>query len=636
MTTQHGFKAEVQQLLELMIHSVYSDREVFLRELVSNAADALDKARFLGLTRTDLVAVGEGEPGIRIALDEEAKTLTIEDDGVGLTETEAIENLGTLAKSGTKAFMEKMAGDAGDRPELIGQFGLGFYSAFMVADRVVVQSRSVEPDAKPIRWESEGKGTFDLSEGDREHRGTAITLHLRDDASEFGEKLRVSTIVKKHSNFLPWPIRLDDEQLNSGKALWAQQPSQVTDDEANQFYKSVAMDWRDPAFRTHLSVDSPLQYSALLFVPAERPYDLFNPEAPRGPRLYAKRVLIEEHARELLPDWLRFVRGVVDSADISLNVSREMVQKTPVVQKIKKALTKRILKDLAKFANRPPEEPEAPAEGEEDALPPMPKATYEDVWRNFGALLKEGYYHDKAAWGELLLPLFRFNTTAHDDETGLTSLADYKAAMPEDQDAIWFITAESREAALRSPHLEAFQKKGWTVLLLTETVDEWFVNALESFDDLEIKSVARGELDLEEEDDGDKADLEGLTPWMQGVLGDAVSGVRSSSRLTDSPAVLVDAEDGLSSNMERILRSANQDVYGGGAKRVLELNPRHPLIKNLAELHASEKTDDAGRLAKLLLDDAMLLEGQVKDPSGVARRLQDLLMQASEQALGRA
>ncbi|MCA9568450.1 MAG: molecular chaperone HtpG [Myxococcales bacterium] len=631
MTTQHGFKAEVQQLLELMIHSVYSDREVFLRELVSNAADALDKARFMAVTDSGLTPAAEGEPGIRLHLDEEARTITVEDDGVGMTEAEAIDNLGTIAKSGTRAFMEKMAADAADRPELIGQFGLGFYSAFMVADRVVVQSRSIEPDAAPIRWESEGKGSFVLSEGDRTTRGTSITLHLREDASEFAEKLRVSTIVRKHSNFLPWPIRLDDEQLNSGKALWMQSPSQVSDEEANAFYKTVAMDWRDPALRVHLQVDTPLQYSALLFVPAERPYDLFNPEAPRGPRLYAKRVLIEEHARELLPDWLRFVRGVVDSADISLNVSREMVQKTPVVQKIKKALTKRILKDLAKLADEPaPAEPEA-TEGDE--LPPMPKATYEDVWRNFGALLKEGYYHDKASWGDLLLPLFRFNTTAHEDGTGLTSLAAYKEAMPEGQDTIWYITAESREAALRSPHLEGFKKKGWNVLLLTETVDEWFVNALETFDEIEIKSVTRGEIELDDEEDGEKADLGTLTPWMNDLLSDQVSAVRSSTRLTDSPAVLVDEEDGLSSNMERILRAANQDVYGG-ARRVLELNPRHPLIKNIAALHANEKTDDAGRLARLLLDDAMLLEGHVKDPTGVARRLQDLLVRASEQALG--
>ncbi len=632
MTKQHGFKAEVQQLLELMIHSVYSDREVFLRELISNAADALDKARFLSLTRDDLTP-GADEPGIYIHLDTDARTLTIEDDGVGMTEEEAIEHLGTIAKSGTRAFLEAMAGDDKEGPQLIGQFGLGFYSAFMVADKVVVESRSIEPDAAPIRWISEGKGSFTIEEGSRDRRGTAITLHLREDAKEFTERFRVQGIVRKHSNYLPWPIWMDGEgddaekeQINSGKALWAEPPSQVTDEEANAFYRTVAMDWRDPALRIHFSVDSPLQYSALLFVPQERPYDLFNPEVPRGPRLYARRVLIEEHARELLPDWLRFVRGVVDAADIPLNVSREMVQKTAVVQKIKKALTKRILKDLAKFAARSAERSTEADEQKEDT------PSYEQFWRNFGALIKEGYYHDKHAWGELILPLLRFNTTALDAE-GLISLEEYKASMPEDQDAIWYITGPSREDALRSPHLEAFKKKGWAVLLLTETVDEWFVGVLDSYEGLPFKNVARGELELEDDSDDEKADLEGLAPWMQDLLGDAVSGVRPSSRLTESPAVLVDAEEGISSNMERILRAANQDL-GVGAKRILELNPRHPLIKNLAALHASDNKDEASLLARLVYDEASLLEGHVKDPAGVASRLQELMLRMSTRALG--
>ncbi|MEZ4322709.1 MAG: molecular chaperone HtpG [Myxococcota bacterium] len=624
MTVQHGFKAEVQQLLELMIHSVYSDREVFLRELVSNAADALDKVRFVALTRSDLVEAYD-VPGIRITADAEAGTVTIEDDGIGLTEEEAVENLGTIAKSGTKAFLDAVKNEAG-APNLIGQFGLGFYSAFMVADEVTVESRSALPDQKPIRWVSEGKGSFSISEGDRETRGTKITLKLREDAKEFGEVPRLSHIVRKHSNFLAWPIQVDGQQANSAKALWAEPPSQVSDDEANQFYKTVAMDWRDPALRIHLSVDSPFQYHALLFVPAERPYDLFNPEAPRGPRLYAKRVLIEEHARELLPDWLRFLRGVVDSEDIALNVSREMVQKTAVVQKIRKALTKRVLKDLVRFSEAEPE----PTDAGEEAKP-----TYDTVWRAFGALLKEGYYHERAEWEDQLLPLLRFNTTAHDDEDGLMSLAQYKEAMPEGQDTIWYLTAESRKAALSSPHLEAFKKRGWNVLLLTETVDEWFVNALQEYDGLPVKSVARGELELTEDEDGaEKADLTGLTPWLSEFLGDSVASVRASNRLTDSAVVLVDDDQGLSSNMERILRAANQDVHMG-AKRILELNPRHPLIANLAKLHESDKKDDAGELARLLLDDAMLLEGTVKDPTAMGRRLQQLLVKASEAALGR-
>lgn len=618
-TQELGFKAEVQQLLNLMIHSVYSDRDVFLRELVSNAADALDKAHFMSLTRSDLVAAGSEDAGIRVSVDADKGIVTIEDDGVGLTEEEAIENLGTIAHSGTKAFLEQLGQEA-DAPQLIGQFGLGFYSAFMVAEEVEVESRSVEPDATPIRWTSKGQGTFTLGRGERQTRGTTITLILRDDSKDFADAMKLRGIVRKHSNFLTWPISVDEEQANSGKALWAEPASQVSDEEANSFYQSIAMDWQEPALRIHLSVDSPLQYHALLFIPQQRPYDLFYPEAPKGPRLYARRVLIDEHAKDLLPDWLRFVRGVVDSEDIQLNVSREMVQKTPVVQKIRKQLTKRILKDLAGFAKRSAaEDHEGPG--------------FEDVWRNFGVLLKEAFYHEKDAFGKQLIPLFRFNAVSHDDGDGLISLADYKAAMADEQDTIWYLCAESREAALASPHLEAFQKKGWDVLLLTEPVDEWMVSALTDFDEVPLKSVSRGELELdEEEDDAERADLTGFNPWVAEVLDGVVAEVRASSRLTDSACVLVDAEDGVSGNMERILRQANQEVAASG--RALELNPRHPLIKNLAALHSEGKTDAAKPLVRLLYDDALLLEGTVKDAPGIGRRLQDVLEMAARAAMG--
>jgi molecular chaperone HtpG len=639
MTAQtHGFKAEVQQLLTLMIHSVYSDREVFLRELLSNAADALDKVRFIGLTDSELVAVGSDTPGMRVTVDAEAKTITIEDDGIGMTEEEVVSNLGTIAKSGTRAFLDQVK-DAADAPKLIGQFGLGFYSAFMIADTVTVETRSARADAAPVRWESGGEGTYEVSAGSREFRGTAITLHVRDDASEFVDIEKLGTIVRKHSNFLPWPITVGDEQANSGKALWMEPPATVTDEESNAFYKTVAVDWKDPALKIHMSVDSPIQYRALLFVPSQRPYDLFYPDMKKGPRLYVRRVLIDEHAEGMLPDWLRFVRGVVDSEDIPLNLSREMIQKTAVVQKIKKQLTKRLLKSLTRFANRAPEEEEEAVEvteeGEE-ALPKPPAPTWTDVWKSFGVLLKEGYYHDKAEWGELLLPLLRFNTLSHDDGEGLMSLSEYVEAMPEGQDTIWYITAESREGALASPHLEAFQKRGWNVLLLTDTVDEWFIQSLDTFGETTVKSVARGEFPAEEdedaEDDGaDKVDLEAFTPWVEGVLGGAVAGVRGSNRLTDSACVLVDDEHGMSANMERILRSANQDVMQG-AQRVLEVNPKHPLIKSLASLHESGKSAVAEPMVRMLLDDALLLEGTVKDAQAMGRRLQDLLLLAAKGA----
>lgn len=610
---EHGFKAEVQQLLNLMIHSVYSDREVFLRELVSNAADALDRVRFLELTEKNLIAAAGEDHGIRISVNEENGTITIEDDGVGMTKTEVIQNLGTIAHSGTRAFLDKVKQEE-NAPELIGQFGLGFYSAFMVAEEVEVETRSALRNSKPVKWTSKGAGTYTIESSDREHRGTTITLILREDSSDFSEGSRISGIIRKHSNFLQWPIVVDGDQANSGKALWAEQPSQVTDDEANAFYKTVATDWQDPAFRIHLKVDSPLQYSAMLFVPSARPFDLFYPEAPRGPRLYAKRILIEEHARDLLPEWLRFVRGVVDSEDIQLNVSREMVQKTPVMRKIKDALTKRILKDLGKYAEK----------NEEGA--------YDQVWRDFGALLKEGFYHSKDQWGDRLLPLFRFNTVGSEDDQGLMSLAEYKEQMGEDQDTIWFLAAESRAAALASPHLEAFQKKGWNVLLYTETVDEWLTQILTEYDEIPVKSITRGELDIEDEDDDDeKADLKAFTPWIKDVLGDQIAEVRASTRLTDSAVVLVDADQGVSANMERILRAANQEVMT--AQRILELNPKHPLIKNLAALHEKGATDVAEPLIRVLLDDALLLEGTVKEPAAMGRRIQELLVNASAAAL---
>ncbi len=620
---QHGFKAEVQQLLDLMIHSVYSNREVFLRELVSNAADALDKVRFMELTHDDLVPAGHEVHGIHITVDAEANTITIADDGVGMSREDAIEHLGTIAKSGSKAFFDKLKEKGGDDlPQLIGQFGVGFYSSFMVAEEVVVETRSADPAASGVRWISKGDGTFSVEDIELEHRGTNITLKLREDAAEYVEDFKVKAIIKQHSNFLPWPIHLGGEQANAGKALWLENPKDLSDEDANDFYKSLSMDWEEPLLRVHLKVDSPQQYAALLFIPSSRPYDLFVPEADRGPRLYARRVLIAEHAKDMLPDWLRFCRGVVDSEDISLNVSREMVQKTPVVRRIRDALTKRILKDLKRLAGR--------ELGEDEDVHP-----YATFWRSFGILLKEGYYHDRQAYGDRLLPLMRFNTLQHDDDQGLRSLQDYKDAMPEGQDAIWYITAESREAGLASPHLEAFRKRGWDVVLLTDTVDEWLVQALESFDDVPVKSVTRGELEIEEDADSeeaaDKADLSELAPWMEGVLEGSVASVRSSSRLTDSAAVLVDDDHGMSANMERILRQANQEV--GKTARHLELNVKHPLIKSLAQLHESGRSEAAEPLARLLLDDALLLEGTVTDASGIGRRLQALLESAASAAL---
>lgn len=622
--TEHGFQAEVQQLLDLMVHSVYSDREVFLRELVSNAADALDKARFVALTRPDLLPSGQSEPGIRISVDSDAKSITIDDDGIGMTRDEVVEFLGTIAHSGTKGFAQKLKESkeaAEAAPELIGQFGIGFYSSFMVAREVVVETRSAEPDAEPVRWVSEGAGTYTLDRGERAIRGTSITLHLRSDADEFADESRLQSIVERYSNFVTWPIIVGEEQANEGKALWRQSPSEVTDDQAAAFYKSISGDWSDPALTIHFRVDTPIQYSALLFIPDQRPWDLFTPNVDRGPRLYARNVLITEHAKGLLPDWLRFVRGVVDSEDISLNVSREMVQQTPLLQKIGSALVKRVIKELGRLAKRGGDSDEAKEDQER----------YAKIWRNFGLLIKEGYYHSGPDLRERILPLLRFNASSHDGPDGLISLADYKAAMPEGQDKIWFITAPDRETALQSPALEAFTRRGWSVLLLTDPVDEWLVTALESFDDTPVQSVSRGEIDLDDEDDhADKADLTGLLPFMKTLFDGQVSDVRGSSRLTDSAAVLVDADDGISSNLERILKQANQAVPT--SRRVLEVNPKHPLIQHLVTLH--ERGDQAvvEPLSRLLLDEARLLDGSLEEPAAMGRRVQDLLEQVAARA----
>ncbi len=655
MTAQeHGFKAEVQQLLDLMVHSLYSDKEIFLRELISNSADALDKVRFIELTRIDLTAAA-GEPGIRIDVDKEANTITLEDDGIGMTEEEVVQNLGTIAHSGTSTFLEQLkeSKDKGvSDPNLIGQFGVGFYSCFMVAERVEVETLSALPDSTAVRWSSEGKGTYSIEPAERATRGTRITIHLREaDVMEYTEITRLQTIVRKHSNFLSWPVHVAGEQANQAKALWHERPSDVEDEEYNLFFRSLAQDWNDPAMRISVDVDSPLQYKALLFIPGRRPYNLFHPDAEQGPRLYAKRVLIDENARDVLPNWLRFVVGVVDSEDIQLNVSREMVQKTPVVRKIREALTKRVLKELGRLAKKEAaaalaeDEPAKVDDTDTDTDTETAEEvvnTYAQIWENFGVVLKEGFLH-APDHRDRLTPLLRFNASSHDDEQGLISLAEYKEAMVEGQEAIWYIAAQNRDSALSSPHLEAFTKRGWDVIILTDTVDEWMIRELSEFDGVPVKSATKGDLGIDGDDEADEAEEEDavsigeLGPWMTEVFGGEVSDVRASKRLVDSPCVLVDANDSLmSANEERIRRQAREMIPGLGATRVLELNPDHVVVKNLVRMHAAGQTDEAEPIARLLLDDALLLEGTVRDPAAIGRRLQALLARASAAALKQA
>ncbi|MCK6514540.1 molecular chaperone HtpG [Myxococcota bacterium] len=598
-----SFDAEVRQLLDLVIHSLYSDRDIFLRELISNASDALDRARVEGLARPELRA-GEGEPGVSITVDADAGTLTLSDNGVGLTAEQAKKALGTIAHSGTKAFAELLkAQGRGGEHNLIGQFGVGFYSALMVADRVEVRSLSAEPDAEAIVWSCDGSTTFQITPGERATRGTDIVLYLREDSKEYLDADRIRGVVQKHSRYVGYPIKLGEEQLNEPQVLWTKNPAEVTEEEHKRFYKQVSGDWADPAVTLHVRADAPIQYSALLYIPERAPHDLNHVNGRRPLKLYARKVLILDEARELLPDWLRFVRGVADCEDLQLNVSREMVQKTPVVEKLRKALTSRLIKRLETFAK-----------DDNDG--------YLRFWKEFGPTLKEGVHHDSDN-REKLVKLCRFNTTRHDDGEGLVSLEELIAAMPEGQDTIWYLTGPDRETCARSPHLEQLRKKNVEVILLTDAIDEWFVQSVTEHQGKTWKSAARGAQEADEAEDAPKPTLDaGLTGWLNGLFAGSVKEVRASSRLTESPSVLVDDDWGLGANMERILRGVQKDLPT--SRRILEINPDHPMVKALGRLQEEGRAEEAAPLAHLLLDQARLVEGDVSDPAGLVQRLRAL------------
>ncbi len=594
-TQTFGFEAEVRQLLDLVIHSLYSQREVFLRELVSNSSDALDRLRVSGLSRDDL-RTPDGEPGITVALDAEAKTITISDNGIGLTAEEAKEHLGTIARSGTKAFVQAL--EESKDEGLIGQFGVGFYSALMVADSVTVESLSALPDAEPVRWTCDGSTTYTLGAGSRESVGTDVTLHLREDATDFAELDTLRGIIRKHSEFIRYPITLDDAVVNEPEALWTRDPKDVADDEYQAFYRHVTHDWGEPAAWLHVRADAPLQYKTVLFFPSRAPHDLNYPDGKRPLKLYAKRVMIEPEAKFLLPEYLRFVRGVVDTEDLDLNVSREMVQQTPLITVLKGQLTNRVLKRLKELAKKDSE-------------------TYEALWDEYGNVLKEGIHADFER-RDKLTALARFKTTTSDG--AWRSLAQVVEAQAEGDDTIWYLTGPDQETVLRSPHLESFRKRGLEVLLLTDVVDEWVVQALPEFEGKKLQSVSRGELDHDDTPDAELA--EGLVGWIQEVLGDEVKEVRASKRLTDSPSVLVDDASGLGANMERILAQMGQAFPT--SQRILEVNPGHPQVQALAKLHEAGQTEQGAPLARLLLDQALLLEGKVTDPAGLVSRIQAL------------
>ncbi len=595
-TQTFGFEAEVRQLLDLVIHSLYSQREVFLRELISNSSDALDRLRVTGLSREDL-RNSDQDPGIWLTLDTENKTLTISDNGIGLTAEEAKEHLGTIARSGTKAFVQALEDSKGE-DALIGQFGVGFYSALMVADTVTVESLSALPDAEPVCWSCDGSTNYTLSKGSRETRGTDVILQMREDALEFAELDALRNIIRKHSEFIRYPISLDENVVNEPDALWTRDPKTISDEEYGAFYRHATGDWGEPAAWLHVRADAPLQYRTVLFFPAQAPFDLNYPDGKRPLKLYARRVLIEEEARFLLPEYLRFVRGVVDTEDLELNVSREMVQQTPVVQVLKTQITNRVLKRLKDLAKKDSE-------------------TYEKLWSEIGNVLKEGIHGD-AERRDKLVELARFRTTRGED--AWVSLAQVVEAQAESDDTIWYLTGPDLETVNRSPHLESFRNRGIEVLLLTDVVDEWVVQSLTEYQGKPLKSVARGE--LEHEETGDTELAEGLLGWINELLGDQVKEVRASRRLTDSPSVLVDDTGGMGANMERILAQMGQQFPTSG--RILEVNASHPQLQALARLHDAGETDRAAPLAGLLLDQALLLEGKVQDPTGLVERIQAL------------
>jgi len=623
-----GFQTEVKQLLHLMIHSLYSNKEIFLRELISNASDAVDKLRFEALSKPELLE-GGAELKIRVSFDKDAKTVTLEDNGIGMSREEVITHLGTIAKSGTADFMKNLSGDQKKDSHLIGQFGVGFYSAFIVAERVEVFSRRAGLAASEgVHWSSKGEGEFEVATIDKADRGTRIVLHLKSGEDEFADGWRLRNIIKKYSDHIALPIELPKEvsaaegeekpeveweTVNRASALWTRPRTEVKDEEYQEFYKHIAHDYENPLSWSHNKVEGKLEYNSLLYVPARAPFDLYQREAPRGLKLYVQRVFVMDQAESFLPLYLRFIKGVVDSNDLSLNVSREILQKDPIIDSMKSALTKRVLDMLEKLAKNEPEQ-------------------YKSFWKNFGQVMKEGPAEDFAN-KEKIAGLLRFASTQGDDGEQIVGLADYLARAKEGQDKIYYLTGETYAQVKNSPHLEVFRKKGIEVLLLTDRIDEWLMSYLSEFDGKSFVDVARGDLDLgnlDSEEDKKAAEevaksKEGLVERIKTALGDAVSEVRVSHRLTDSPAILAIGEQDLGLQMRQILEASGQKVPD--SKPIFEFNPAHPLVEKLDNEQSEERFGD---LSHILFDQAALAAGDsLKDPAAYVRRLNKLLVELS-------
>ncbi len=621
-----GFQTEVKQLLQLMIHSLYSNKEIFLRELISNAADASDKLRFEALTQPALLE-NDGDLRIRVSIDADAHTLTIDDNGIGMSREDAIAHLGTIAKSGTGDFLRQLSGDQKKDSQLIGQFGVGFYSAFIVADQVDVYSRRAGlPASEGVHWSSRGEGEFDVEAIDKPERGTRIVLHLKDDQHDFADAWRLRGIIKKYSDHIGLPIQMvkehhgDDapaevewETVNRASALWTRPRTEISDAEYQEFYKHAAHDHQDALAWSHNKVEGKLEYTSLLYVPGHAPFDLYHRDAPKGLKLYVQRVFVMDQAEQFLPMYLRFIKGVVDSNDLSLNVSREILQSGPVIDSMKSALTKRSLDMLDKLATDKPE-------------------VYAGFWKQFGQVLKEGPAEDFNN-REKIAGLLRFASTHDASGEQSVSLADYVGRMIEGQDKIYYLTGDSYTQVKDSPHLEVFRKKGIEVLLFTDRIDEWLMGYLTEFDGKSFVDVARGDLDLgalesaEDKQAQEEAakDKQGLVDRIKTALGEDVADVRVSHRLTDSPAILAIGEQDLGLQMRQILEASGQKVPD--SKPVFEFNPGHPLIGKLDQEADAARFDD---LSRVLFEQAALAAGDtLKDPAAYVRRLNKLLLELS-------
>ncbi|MEW5291169.1 molecular chaperone HtpG [Erwinia papayae] len=615
-----GFQSEVKQLLHLMIHSLYSNKEIFLRELISNASDAADKLRFRALSAPDLYQ-GDGDLRVRVSVDKENRTLTLSDNGIGMTREEVIENLGTIAKSGTKSFLESLGSDQAKDSQLIGQFGVGFYSAFIVADKVSVRTRAASASAdEGVFWESAGEGEYTIADISKEDRGTEITLHLREGEDEFLDAWRVRSIISKYSDHIALPVEIESrneeddtiswEKINKAQALWTRNKSEISDDEYKEFYKHVSHDFADPLTWSHNRVEGKQEYTSLLYIPTQAPWDMWNRDHKHGLKLYVQRVFIMDDAEQFMPNYLRFVRGLIDSSDLPLNVSREILQDSRITQNLRNALSKRALQMLEKVAK-------------DD------ETQYQQFWQQFGLVLKEGPAEDSSN-KDTIAKLLRFASASSEGSAQTVSLEDYVSRMIEGQNKIYYITADSYAAAKSSPHLELFRKKGIEVLLLSDRIDEWMMSYLTEFDGKTFQSVSKADDDLskladEEESEEQKEAEKALEPFVERVktlLGERVKDVRLTHRLTDTPAIVTTEANEMTTQMAKLFAAAGQEVPE--VKYLFELNPDHALVKRAAD------TQDDARFAEwieVLLDQAMFAErGTLDDPNLFIRRLNQLLL----------